>query len=166
MQSWKKPTDKMLEEALSPAMKEVDRLYFFCRLKNPLWMQPMVERGYFSWPPQAKQLPDGSVQYPDWPEFRYLINVSKEAPQEVVQILLNLPKTDNARIYDGIIDIALKINGDYSSKLLPKILEYIDSARLLRPHNIADLILHWQDEKLYQAALTLSGMVIPFFRIR
>ena len=48
----------------------------------------------------------------------------KMFPNEVVELLINLPKTDNPVVYDGILDIALQLPIEYSVKLKDKILEY------------------------------------------
>ena len=119
MKSWNPPTVEMIEKALASVKKETDRQYFFSRLNNPLWLKPLTERGFFKNPPGVKNLPDGYLQYPNWPEFSYLANVFNEAPDEVTEIILNLPKTDNPRIYDGILEIILGLKGDLSVVLLP-----------------------------------------------
>ena len=64
MKSWKKPTNEMIDRALASVKKEVDRQYFFSQLKNPLWIQPLVERGRFQSPPKVKELPGGNIQMP------------------------------------------------------------------------------------------------------
>ena len=113
MGSWKKPTDETVDRALKLIDKETDRQHFFSRLKNPRWIQPLAECGRFKSPPAIRHLPDGYIQYPFWPELEYLKNVSQEAPEEVLQIILELPLVDNPRVYDGILDIALSLYGEH-----------------------------------------------------
>ena len=114
MKSWKKPTNEMIDKALASVKKETDRQYFFSRLKNPMWIQPLTERGYFQSPPRARILPDENIQFPAWPELQYLKNVSEEAPKEVVELMLQLPEVDNPIIYEHILEIALRLHGRQS----------------------------------------------------
>ena len=162
MKSWKKPTDEMIEKALSSVKKETDRQYFFSRLKNPLWIQPLAERGYFQFPPGVRRLPDGYVQLPIWPELQYLKNMSDHAPDEVIAIVSQLPEVDNPRIYDDILDIALQLHGEQSAKLKPKIIEYTGIKYQLFADRYADLLAHWITENQTQAALDLSQILVKF----
>ena len=54
MKSWKKPTNELIDRAYGMMKKQFDHEYFFTRLKNPLWIQPLVERGCFQSPPKMK----------------------------------------------------------------------------------------------------------------
>ncbi len=101
----------MIEKVLASVKKETDRQYFFSRLNNPLWVGPLRERGYFNNPPGMKQLPGGYVQYQRWAELGYLVTIAEEVPDQVVEIILSLPKTDNPRVYEDFLSIALKLEG-------------------------------------------------------
>ena len=163
MQSWKEPTSEIVERALALIEKETDRQYFFSRLKNPQWIRPLSERGYFKSPPPIRYLPDGYVQYPFWPELEYLKNVSLEAPEEVIQIVLELPAVDNPRIYNDILDIALSLNGERSARLRPKMLEYARLEHQFLGHRYHELLAHWTAENQTQAALELAEILIQSY---
>lgn len=162
MKYWKTPTDEIIEKALSSVKKETDRQYFFSKLKNPLWINPLEKRGFFKHPPGLNQLPDGRVQFPFWPEFIYLKNASEDAPDEVIQIILSIPKTENERIYDAIVEIALVMKGEFSRKLLPKILEYFELKHLFLAYRFHDLLVHWINEDQIDSALEITKKLIPF----
>ena len=162
MKSWKKPTDNMLEKVLSSVKKETDRQYFFSRLNNPLWIEPLRDRGYLSDPPSAKYLPDGYVQYPHWPELGYLINVAHECPDHVVDIILSLPKSDNPRVYEDIITIALRLDQQQSVKLLRKITEYIELNNQFLAQQFPDLLHYWVDLGCVEQALEVSKLLVSF----
>ena len=125
MTFWTPPTNEMVEKVLASVKKETDREYFFSRLNNPLWIEPLYKSGYFSDPLGKKVLPGGYVQYPYWPELSYLVAIAEEAPDQVVKIVLSLPETNNPRVYEDALSIALKLKGQQSAKLLPKLIEYI-----------------------------------------
>ncbi len=162
MKSWTQPTDEMLEKILSSVKKETDRRYFFSRLNNPLWVKPLSDRGYFSSPPKMKQLPDGHIQYPDWPELAYLVNIAEEATDEILNIILGLPKTDNPRVYDGILEIALKLKGRQSAQLLPKIVEYTEIEHQFLAHRYPEILEHWLNEGNFDEALKVVEDLVPF----
>ena len=167
MKSWKQPTNEMIDRALKLVRKETSRRYFFSRLKNPLWIQPLVERGYFQSPPsKIKYFDDYSddvyVQYPSWPELQYLKNMSRDVPDEVINLILDLPKVDNSSVYSEILEIALQLHGEQSVKLKPKIVESIDIDHQFLPHRYGDLLAYWTSENQTSAALELSKILIEF----
>ena len=170
MQSWKKPTSETVDRALALIEKETDRQHFFSRLKNPQWIQPLSERDCFKSPPAIRYLPDGYIQYPSWPELEYLKNVSQEAPEEVINIVLELPEVDNPSVYNDILRIALLLNGEQSARLKPKMLEYarlemLEYARLehqFLAYGYRELVVHWVVENQIQAALELVEILVQF----
>lgn len=152
----------MVERVLSSVKKETDRQYFFSKLNNPLWVDPLHKRGYFGSPPGMKKLPDGYVQYPYWPELAYLAKAAKEAPEQVLEILLALPKSDNPRVYDEILSIALELEGRESARLLPKIIEYTELENQLHSHAYSNLLHYWSSQENTEEALELLKRLIPF----
>ena len=162
MKSWKKPTNEMVNKALDSVKKVTARKYFFSRLENPLWLKPLAERGCFKYPPKSLRFDDGTVQFPYWPEIQYLKNVCSEMPDEVVRLLIDLPETDNLVVYDGILDIALQIPGEYSVKLKDKILEYTSMERQFGTYRYADILELWTKKNQTSAALELAKILIKF----
>ncbi len=163
MKSWKKPTDDLVKKALESVKTEADRQYFFSRLKNPHWIQPLENRGFFKHPPKVKQLPDGYVQYPFWPEFQFLKNIADETADQVVKIILGIPKTDNSRFYDDVIDIALKVEASLSIKLKEKILEYVEDKYLYYSYSRFEKVLcYWASNNQTESALELTKALVAF----
>ena len=162
MKSWKKPTNEMIDRTLKLVKKGTGRRYFFSRLKNPLWIQPLVERGYFQSPPSIRYFDDGYVQFPSWPELQYLKNVSHDEPDKVANLILDLPPVDNPSVYGEILEIALQLHGEQSVKLEPKILESIDIDHQFLARRYADLLAHWTSENQISAALDLTKILIEF----
>ena len=162
MKSWKKPTNKLIDRALQSTKKVTARKYFFSRLENPLWLQSLVERGYFKYPPKAQRFDDGTIQFPYWPEIQYLKNVCRDVPDEVIDLVMELPPVDNPIVYDGILDIALQLPGEQSAFLKPKILEYAGMDHQLYPYKYVDLLAHWVEENQTSAALELLEILVAF----
>ena len=105
---------------------------------------------------------DGSVQFPMWPELRYLKNVARDASDEVINLVLGLPKVDNPSVYDDILEIALQLGGKQSVKLKPKIFESLKLEHQVRTYQFADLLAHWTKENQVAAALELSKILVAF----
>ena len=162
MTSWNKPTDELLEKALASAKKETDRRYFFSQLKNPLWLKPLVERGYFDSPPGPIGLPDGSDQFPLWPELEYLKNIVRELPDEVVEVVLQFPTIDNPNVDWRIIEIALQLSGAHSAKLKPILLNSAMKNPRFLAHRYSELLSHWITENQNSAALQLAEILVRF----
>ena len=80
--------------------------------------------------------------------------------------MLQLPKIDNPRVYDGILDIALQIPGEQSVELKPKILESVNIedqyGYQYQTYKYADLLAHWVKENQISAALELSRILVAF----
>ncbi len=133
--------------------------YFFSNSSNPIWLSHLKDH-YFKRPPDAVVLPNGSVQYPFWPEIEYLKNVSTDAPDEVLEIILQIPVVDNPRVYDVILDIALTLDGQRSAQLKPKMLEYARLENQFLAHKYPKLLAHWTSENQTQAALELAAILV------
>lgn len=164
MRSWTPPTPEMIDKIQASVKKEIDRQYFFSKLKNPLWVEPLRERDYFSCPPSAKYLPDGYVQYPYWPELTYLETIAEEVPDQVTDIILSMPETDNPRVYSDILGIALVLDGNNSGRLLPKITQYIELENPFMAHRFPDLIKYWVERGNISEALAITKLLLPFRR--
>ena len=162
MKSWKKPTNEMIDTALGSLKKVTARKYFFSRLENPLWLKPLTKRNCFKSPPKTQRFNDGTVIYPYWHEIQYLKNVCRDAADEVVKLLINLPDTDNPVVYDGILDIALQLPIEYSVKLKDKILEYAGMEHQFRAYRYAKLLERWTKENQTSAALELAKILVKF----
>lgn len=162
MKSWTKPTDDLVQKALESVKTEMDRQYFFSRLKNPHWIEPLKVRGFFDHPPKVKLLPDGYVQYPFWPEFQFLKNVANEAAEKVIEIILEIPKTDNPRFYEDVIDIALNIEAPFSIRLKEIILEYIQGEYSFLNPRFDEVLSYWISSDHIESALVLAKVLIAF----
>ena len=162
MQSWKKPTIETIDRALKSAEKETIRRYFFSRLENPLWIEPLVERKVFDSPPNAVILPDGSIQFPYWPEIQYLKNIAKSIPDKVADILSDLPRVDNPHVYHEMLEIALELPGKQSARLIDKILEFTELEFQTMAHRYSSLLTYWTAKDETDAALLLATKLIGF----
>ncbi len=136
--------------------------FFFQRVNDVSWLPILNERGYFAHPPNVEPAGDGRVGFPLWWPIRYLATVSTDDPDAVIELVLQLPKVDNPGVYEDILDIALRLRGEQSAKLEPKILEYADIEYRFLAFRCAELLAHWTAEQQITAALDLAKALVQF----
>ena len=136
--------------------------FFFERVDDASWLPILHAKGYFAHPLKAEPVGDGRVIFPLWWPIRYLAKVSEAAPDEVIEIVLQIPEVDNPRAYEDILDIALRLPGEQSAQLKPKILEYAGMDYQFLTFRYADLLAHWTAEQQLTAALELSKVLVQF----
>ena len=126
------------------------------------WFPFLEKKGYFAYSPKVQLTDDGSLIFPFWWPIRYLVKISSHAPDKVIEVVLQFPKIDNPRVYDGILDIALQLHGKQSVKLKPKILKYTGIGYQFLPHKYTELLVHWTAENQTSTALKLLKVLVAF----
>ena len=116
--SWTKPTDKDVEGVLAAVGAPQQEAYFFERLNNPLWIEPLVKHKAFAYPPPTQSTPDGGMRFPIWPRSRYLARMAKEAPEPVANVLASL-QTDNPSVLGDVISAATAMPSAMAERLAP-----------------------------------------------
>ena len=126
------------------------------------WLTHPDKRGYFADLPNAEPIGNDRVNFPfSWP-MHYLRKIAPHAPDEVIQIVLRLPKTDNPWIYNEILEIALQLHGNHSTRLEPKILEYVGLEHHFSAYQFANVLIHWTAENQTASALKLTKVLVKF----
>ncbi len=145
--------------------KGANFVFFFQQISeitDVSWLSELDKRDYFKHPPSVEAIGDDRVIFPFWWPIRYLAKISSQVPDEVIELVLQLPKVDNPRVYDGIVDIALQLHGKQSAKLKPKILEYTSIGYQFLPHKYTELLAHWTAENQTSVALKLLQVLVAF----
>ena len=140
-------------------------VFFFKQISEAAdvtWLPVLKKRGYFAHPPNVQLIDEDSVIFPFWWPIHYLAKISNQAPDEVIELVENLPPVNNPLIYNGILEIALQLPADRSARLKPKILKSVNIEYQSRIHKYADLLAHWVKENQISAALELSKILISF----
>lgn len=114
MNSWKTPTQAQVDKAVVAIAHPARRRYFFDRLANPLWLGPLRDRGVFGEPP-APVIDDDQVpvQFPLWPESRYLARMAKHDAPTVSAVIAKIPDNGNVAIYQDFVDAALQMPSEH-----------------------------------------------------
>ena len=94
--------------------------------------------------------------------MRYLTKTCKYAPDIVIDIVRQLPPVDNPWIYNEILEIALQLSRNQSTKLLPKILEATGLENQFWAYQYVSLLTHWIAANQVAAALKLTTALVEF----
>ena len=135
---------------------------FFELLSNPAWIQPFFSNGFFSNPPDPIRK-ENYIQYPIWPESRYLLRVVDSAPLEVLRIALSLPDSDNERIHEDFTEAARKMSPDLAAKWADIECDWVqrhDHLSLNLPLHLGDLIQHLAEGGKNNTALRLAKALL------
>lgn len=136
--------------------------FFFDQATDPSWIPLLRERGYFSNPPDLEHVDVGQVNAPYWWPIHYLSKVAHDAPDDVVAIILGLPRVDNPRVKLRILEVARQLPGVQSVKLKPKVLDLGTSDLPFLGLWYSQLLAHWAKENEIEAALDLAAMLVQF----
>src|SRR5712691_7810091 len=109
------PDRTALRKALAAVKQRADYEYFFSKISSPDWLQPLLEEGLFKKPPSP--IREGNyVRFPLWPESAYLARVAGENPDLAARVLFAIPETDNVRVHEDLVEVALKIGSRDAAK--------------------------------------------------
>src|SRR5438105_13977978 len=121
MKSWKKPTHSQIDKASNLLAHAEQHRYFFDKLNNPLWIVPLVEKGFFLHPPRIVENDgNGTVRFPPWPESKYLIRMAdyEVVQKDIADIILKID-TDNISVIGDFLDCLAKMPADLAVKAVP-----------------------------------------------
>ena len=124
------PTDEEVKALKHMPQSAVILGYFFERLDQSTWLPLLKKAHYFDYPPHARHHEEqGIIEYPPWPQARYLARMSSVDPTTVCEIILSMPETDNIWLIYDLIGGICDTPTEYASKLVPRITAWIPSLR-------------------------------------
>ena len=98
------------------------RNYFFGRLTNPAWVEPLADEGFFNNPPGLQVGPDGFWRTRPWPEGQYLMEAAGSAPDAVAAVLEAIPSSnDNPVVWDIVAKAARRLPADLAVRIVPRL---------------------------------------------
>jgi hypothetical protein len=117
-------------EEIKEALRLIERrgancAFFFDNVRNSVWLKPLRSAGYFTSPPNVEPAGEGYVRFPVWWPMQFLKRLSGDAPEEVLEILLQMGKTDNPQVLNDVVEIAAELPIELSVRLEPMIKDYI-----------------------------------------
>lgn len=136
---------------------------FFETISDPSWFSLLRNAGLFGEPPDPELHDDNTVGFPPWPQVRYLVRMASVLPDEVTETVQNIPRTDNAAVNAGIIDIGRALPVINAAQLLPRLTETLEARyRIGFPMRLAQLIGSFSDAGDFSSALTLTRSLLSF----
>ena len=110
------PLPEQVNRATELARSTLHRISLFDRLDNPLWIDPLWDRGFFQSPPGLieEYIPGGSGS-PPWPDSKYLARMAVMDPFAVHRVAMAMPDTENSLVHEDLIDAALAMPADLAA---------------------------------------------------
>ena len=156
MKSWKTPTPEVVARAVANMVRLQQQEYFFDRLENPEWLQPLREKGFFSRPPLPKHdKTQGTVEFNAWAASRYLSRMAALAPELVSSIILEMPATENPFVIRDLMRAAVSMHAETSEKLAQKIADLVRTPYLISAELAGEFAARLAGAKKSHAAITV-----------
>ncbi|TKJ41197.1 hypothetical protein CEE37_05900 [candidate division LCP-89 bacterium B3_LCP] len=135
--------------------------YFLKQLEQPTYLRPLKGHGFFKNPPSSiHHEEEGTISFPIWAESRYLSRMAEHDPKTVLNIILQIPETDNARVHEDLIDAVIKMPANLAVELKDMVKEWAQDPYLLLPKKIGTLISHLAQGGQAEAALELASSIL------
>jgi hypothetical protein len=116
MKSWAKPTPELVTRAIASMPYLEQQRYFFERLENPEWIEPLRKAKFFSnLPTETREA--NVVTFYLWPASRYLSRMAGLKPDLVAEIMGAFPETGNPFVMQDILNAARDMPPTAAAKL-------------------------------------------------
>jgi len=161
MKSWKTPTPEAVARAVANMGRPQQQRYFFERLENPNWLEPLRKKGIFSTPPVQKvEETQGTIEFQDWPALDYLARMAALAPKEVCSIILDLPDTDNPFVVRAVLRAAVVMPPDFAEQLSAKVARLLRTRFLIGAEMAGEFAVRLADAGKRRAALAVLRSIL------
>ncbi len=134
------PTEENVSRAIAHMSRVEHQRYFYERLQNPEWIEPLKQKGVFDTIPEPREnVEHGTISFFPWPPGQYLTTMAGERPADVAQIFLDLPATENPFIVKAMLDATQLMPPNIAVTLAPKILKLLGHAYWFAPDLVGRL---------------------------
>lgn len=142
--------------------------YFFDKLENPAWLPLLRKEEFFAHPPEPERNDeDGTIALPPWPGSRYLARMAAVASAQatVLEIALQIPQTENVRVYEDLADAARALSAQLAARLAGKLEDSLTLPyQILLPEKIGALVAHLAAAGEREVALRLADRLLELRR--
>lgn len=162
MPSWKTPTNQQVDEVVRRLIESGHYSYFFSRLENPEWIEPLLKRKFFrSPPPVTTDAESGQISMPRWPESSYLARMAAVAPEKVMDVLKTMSPTENGLVLEDLTDALIAMPEGLAAGMATKAAQWaqVPYRNLLRD-KLGQLMSRFAQAGLVKEALTLARAVL------
>lgn len=81
-------------------------LSYFFENASADWLGPLRKAKFFTSPPAPHNPSEGTTTFYGWPASQYLARIASEVPEDVRDVILAIPETDNWRVHYDMTDAA------------------------------------------------------------
>lgn len=142
--------------------------YFFDKLENPAWLPLLRKEEFFAHPPEPERNDeDGTIALPPWPASRYLARMAavESAQATVLEIALQIPQTENVRVYEDLADAAQALPPQFAARLADKLEDSLALPyQILLPEKMGALVAHLAAGGETEVALRLADRLLELRR--
>jgi hypothetical protein len=103
---------------------------FFSKLRSAGWLASLQQAGYFRAPPNRLER-DGSMRLQEWPQSAYLARISRIVPEQVRDVILSVPFSNNDAIISDFAEAALAMPPAVARPVVERIIEWINDHKFL-----------------------------------
>ena len=142
--------------------------YFFEKLENPRWLEPLRSKGYFRDPPSIDPQKSEHVRWSLlWPQTAYLRRVvscgDHDLQSKVLQIFLDVGKTNNHIVHYQFADIALLMEIDLAARWASHEVKWLINGNqidILLEDSLSKLVVMLAEQGEAQVALELAAELL------
>ncbi|MEW6724485.1 MAG: hypothetical protein AB1331_06145 [Bacillota bacterium] len=164
MKSWNKPTPEQVDQAVALLVYAEQYRYFFDRLENPEWLEPLRQKGFFRHPPEPiRNEEEGTIRFPPSPEARYLARMARHEPERVAEVIGEMDDTDNAAVLSDLLDALFAMPADVASRLAERAARWAECPYFLVPEKLGQLVAHWASAGRTTEALRVARVLLEVF---
>ncbi|HEY2668335.1 MAG TPA: thioredoxin domain-containing protein [Actinomycetota bacterium] len=157
------PASETVNRAAQLARFTLHRMSLLDRLDNPLWIDPLKERGFFTTPPAPiDQYVPGAMGAPPWPDSKYLARMAGVDPFAVHRVAMEIPETDNSLVHEDLADAALALPPDLAADFAARAKRWLTTSpyHVMLPKKLGDLVSNLATKGHGDEALDLARSLL------
>jgi hypothetical protein len=155
------PTHDTVARAIALMSRPEQQRYFFGRLEDPAWIDPLEKKSMFNkLPAPGKDLDKGTNWVNDWPVGGYLSRMAEEKAVVVAEIFGALPATDNPFVVGALLDAALAMPASLVAALAPKIAKAVETPFWLPADKVGRTAVNLASGGEHKAALQILDSLL------
>ena len=159
MKSWLKPTPELVTRAIASMPYLEQHRYFFERLENPEWIEPLRKARFFAELPTETH--EGKVvTFYLWPASRYLSRMAGLKPDLVAEIMSEFPETANPFVLQDILNAARAMPPAAAAKLAELLARSARGSSFVGIDRAGEIAVNLAEAGETKAALTILRSVL------
>jgi hypothetical protein len=131
--------------------------HFFFSISSPAWLKVLEENQLVDHIDDPIRTEEGGYMLLTWVPGQYYEKIAAQEPVKVASIITSLPKTENARVHEQVVEIAKKMPKKHAVCIVPLLPEWIKGkfsvGRGLLPFKVGEYIVELARMGAYDEAI-------------